>query len=51
MTGVLIRRREENRDTGGRQPYDNRGSDWNYVAAKQRMPRIAYNHQELGERM
>lgn len=46
-SGVFMRR--PCKDVEGRRPWDDRGRDWNDVFINQEMPRIAGNHQKLGE--
>ena len=48
MTGVLIRRGEDKRDTLRSMPSGKRGRDWSDTAASYAMPRIAGSHQKLG---
>lgn len=51
MSCVLIRK--ENLNTGmytGKMPCEDEGRDWSDASRRQEMPKIAINHQKLGER-
>ena len=52
MTGVLIRREDRDRDTDQEKimPGEDGGRDWSDASTNQGTPRIADNHQNLGEK-
>ena len=58
MTSALKRREERHRGRmamqrdrdAGRMPCESGSKDWSDAAASQGTPRIAYNHQKLGEK-